>query len=123
MKREADPAEEKEAKRPWASPTRGGDIKREAGSGDEKEANRPRATAGRPQSVSADDFDKHARLHRCKSCDKCIYAASRATWEAAAQLPGGIGTWFQPQPVADNEWWLGCGICNKSTSPRRTRKL
>ena len=103
----------------FPGPTRGGGMKREPDSGEDRKAKRPRATAD----TAPDEFDTHVTTHRCKTCDKCIYASSRATWEAAARMPGGVGTWLQPQPVANQEWWVGCSICSKGTSLRRTRKL
>ena len=103
----------------FPGPTRGGGMKREPDSGEDRKAKRPRATAD----TAPDEFDTHVTTHRCKTCDKCIYASNRATWEAAARMPGGVGTWLQPQPVANQEWWLGCSICSKGTSLRRTRKL
>ena len=116
MKRESDYGES-EAKREVGSGNGERDAKREADSGDEREAKRARITR------TPDDFDRHAITHRDKDCDKCVYQWNRVAWEAVARLPGGVGTWLQPQPVDDDEWWLGCSICSKGTALGRIRKL
>ena len=83
-------------------------------------------------SDKADAFDAHVEAHRCKTCDKCKYAANRPAWELVAALPG-RGTWLQPQPVDLDavDWWLGCSACEHATAsaggsapaPRRGRSM
>ena len=83
-------------------------------------------------SDKADAFDAHFEAHRCKTCDKCKYAANRPAWEFVAALPG-RGTWLQPQPVDLDvvDLWLGCSACEHAAAsvggvalaPRRWRSM
>ena len=102
-------------------------------SGDWLPKSRP-LTKGQPAATSeeADAFDAHFEAHRCKTCDKCKYAANRPAWELVAALPG-RGAWLQPQQVDLYlvDWWLGCSACEHTTAsaggsapaPRRGRSM